>query len=177
MANMKLYIGGALLAVAFLAGWTVQGWRSDAVIANMQADADKAAKEAQAEAQAKTDRINELQDELAQTVAEKQALESQEAEVLTRTITEKVIEYVQSPDAGNCNLPNQWVRVHDAAARGMPPTEDTEAPGGTNDTASGITDIEALQVATGNYATCNAIATRLRNLQLWARGLQNGTEE
>lgn len=176
MNQAKLYIGGALLIAAFLAGWTIQGWRSDAVIANMQADADKAAKEAQSQAQAKTDRINELQDELAQTVAEKQALESQEAEVVTRTITKKVIEYVQSPNAGKCDLPNQWVRVHDAAARGMPPTEDTEAPGGTNDAASGITDIEALDVTTSNYALCHETATRLRNLQLWARGLQNAEQ-
>ncbi len=162
--------------VAFLAGWTIQGWKSDAVIAEMQASADKAAKEAQAEAQAKTDQINELQDKLASTIAQKQALESQEAEVVTRTITKKVIEYVQSPNAGKCDLPNDWVRVHDAAALGVSPTEDAETPGGTNDAASGITDVEALEVTTNNYATCNAIATRLRNLQLWAKGLQDAEQ-
>ncbi len=176
MNQAKLYIGGALLLAAFLAGWTIQGWRSDAVIANMQAAADKAAKEAQAEAQAKVDRIEKLQSELATTIAEKQALEAQEAKVVTKYITKEVIKYVQSPNAGKCDLPNEWVRVHDAAARGMSPTEGTEAPGGTNDPAPRITDIEALQVTTDNYAICHETATRLRNLQLWVKGLQNAEQ-
>jgi len=167
MNQAKLYIGGALLLAAFLAGWTIQGWRSNAVIADMQADAAKAA----IEAQKKVDEVEALQEQLSETIAEKQAIEARKNEVVTKYITKKVIEYVKSPDSGKCDLPNDWVRVHDAAARGMP--EAAETASGFNDPTPRITDIEALEVTTANYAICHETATRLRNLQLWAKGLQN----
>lgn len=154
------YLLAGIAASAFAGGY----WLADTVGENkyLQLEARYAKQYQDAVDQKQT--IELLQDEVARIVAEKAAIENQEAKVVEKIITKKVIEYVQTnPPA--CSLNADWVRVHDTAASGSLP-EDTNTTTATNDTTD---EVEALVAVTDNYSTCNANARQLRQLQDWVR--------
>lgn len=159
------------LAIGFSAGWQAQGWKSEAKLNAWKAAAEKSAREATAAARA----LEQSEANLATTIAEKNAIEAQEARVVDRIVTKEVIRYVKSPNAGQCRLPGEWVRVHDAAASGRVP-EVSDAADGLNDAPGTVDDIEALEVVTDNYAKCRSDARRLANLQTWIKEIAGGRE-
>lgn len=87
-------------------------------------------------------------------------------EVVTNTVREEVIKYVDSkPLALACYLDNRWVRLHDAAAVGaIPPTA-----GPDDDTPGTVSASGALPTVTKNYAAGNRNADKLEALQGWVR--------
>lgn len=155
-------------AVAMSAGtaWKVQDWRYGKRIAE---NLNVVHEQYQLAMQDKA-RIEQLRTEKTQAVMEAATLRQQEQEVVTKTVTKEVIKYVQSDIAGKCDLPNQWVRIHDTAARGqvdLPDDRDSTAE--SDEDPSGITDIEALSTVTENYGTCQEIRNQLISLQEWVR--------
>jgi hypothetical protein len=71
----------------------------------------------------------------------------------------EVTKYITS----SCELPNNWVSIHDASARGV----HVESSRTTDETASGIETVEALRGVIENYATCKENSERLIALQTW----------
>lgn len=90
-----------------------------------------------------------------------------------KIITNQVIKYVQSPNAGNCAMPVEWVRIHDNAATGEG-NQPTNTPSGVDDSTRAITDADAIAVIANNYELCRDTRTRLINLQQWARTVSGG---
>lgn len=92
--------------------------------------------------------------------------------VITETITEEVIKYVQvESDHPDCELPAGFVRIHNAAATGVPTPADTA--GEPDAGAGGFTDVDLLPVVVSNYGTCRGFREQLLTWQAWAKGLQN----
>lgn len=153
--RIKAAIAVVLLAAAFGAGWTANGWRLGEKMESARADAEQAAKEqAHADARAKGAVIDAANARL-QARMEKQR-------VITREVTEYV-EKERDPD-DVCRLDPEWVRLHDKSA--VPATD--PAAGGDGETGS-VTDVAALPVVTGNYRRCYEWRDRLITLQDWVR--------
>lgn len=99
------------------------------------------------------------------------ALRQKKNEVIEREVIKEVIRYEENPNAGLCDLPDEWVRNHDYAASGsMPAVPDaTTEP---DDGARRITDIEALEVVAENYLSCNDTREQLILLQRWVESIR-----
>ena len=85
------------------------------------------------------------------------------------TITKEIPVYVTAKADAACPIPAGFVRVHDAAAQGVPlgePAGDPEAP------APGVTLSAVADTVAGNYTACHETGTQLTELQAWLRGLQ-----
>lgn len=98
--------------------------------------------------------------------------------ILTREITTEVIKYVQDTSITRCDMPPQFVRIHDSAARaGM--SLDTGAATGTDGATRRVTDSDVLATVTTNYDLCSQWRIDLISLQEYARSLQalNGKEK
>lgn len=89
----------------------------------------------------------------------------QEAEIKwrTKTITERVTEYVTAKDDAGCNINRGAVRLHDAAAQGVVPG----SPAGTDGEPSGVALSAYTQTVTSNYGTAHLCAARLEAWQQW----------
>jgi len=152
------YVKIAILIATFAAGWSVNGWRIGEDIAAAEAQRAR-----------DTIEIERLNAENANEVAARHAAEAAAQVVKTRTITKEVIKYVQSPDAGQCDLSDDWVRIHNDST-GVSTT--TETPSRTDDTPrESKNDVDALVTITDNYAICQANATKLQALQEWAKSI------
>lgn len=171
MISKGWMVAGAMGAVAIASGmgfwggveWSETRWRADVAeernVARAQGDKLREALKALAdEREAKqeaADNASLLAEQLAKAEAE--------------LVNTEVIEYVQSPDSGDCELPNDWVRIHNQSATGMPATRAAaQATSETNAaTATTVTDRDALPVITQNYARARECLTRLEGLQSW----------
>lgn len=81
----------------------------------------------------------------------------------TKTITERVPEYVTAKDDAACNINVGAVRLHDAAAQGVVPG----SPTGTDGEPSGVALSTYTQTVAGNYGTAHLCAARLEAWQQW----------
>lgn len=166
MINLKLISGVAVSAmiVGASAAWYIQGRFCAGEISEIENAAHKAYIEA---LNVKTER-DFLNTQIAAVRAEAFEISNQKREVVTRYVTNEVIKYVQTPDAGKCEFNDDWVRVHDAAASSSLPSADLST-GELDGASRKITDVEVLNVTTQNYEGCNKEIDKLRELQLWAR--------
>ena len=85
------------------------------------------------------------------------------------TITKEIPVYVTAQADAACPIPTGFVRVHDAAAQGVPlgePAGDPDAP------APGVTLSAVAGTVAGNYTACHETGAQLTALQAWLRGLQ-----
>ena len=85
------------------------------------------------------------------------------------TITKEIPVYVTAQADAACPIPTGFVRVHDAAAQGVPlgePAGDPDAP------APGVTLSAVADTVAGNYTACHEAGAQLTALQAWLRGLQ-----
>ena len=98
-------------------------------------------------------------------------LSQKKQKVVTQYINKEVIKYVQADTTGMCDMPAEWVRLHDIAARNNI-AGDADSTAVTNDSAARITDIDALEVVTENYLTCNEVREQLMNLQEWVKKIK-----
>jgi hypothetical protein len=93
-----------------------------------------------------------------------QALAVQKIDGLTQTLIMEVPKYVTVKYTEKCgNLPLGFVRLHDAAASGLPPVPDPA--GQSNDAASSVDLARAGSVVATNYGNARANAEQLANLQ------------
>lgn len=157
-----LLIGiAAAASVSFASAWQVQGWRYGEKIAEMENQ------QWQAEIKRMQQVVEKqrLQNEIKDLVSQNRQLAKKKQKTVTDHVAKEVTKYVQSPDAGQCHFNDEWVRIYDSAA-GM---SKADAPAGTDADTTRITDIEVLENATGNYATCHDIRQDLISLQEWVR--------
>ena len=85
------------------------------------------------------------------------------------TITREIPVYVTAKADAACPIPAGFVRVHDAAAQGVPidpSTGDPDAP------VPGLALSGIAATVAGNYTACHETAAQLSALQDWVRGLQ-----
>ena len=159
------YIGVAVLIAAFWAGFEWRDRSADLDLAELEADYNQAVLDAKDVAAAKELEMRRRSEAIGQRDAARRALRDAQSE----TTTKEVIRYVQGNSSGGCNLPGEWVRIHDQSAR-MPETPETpRVPDGA---ARPIKDAKVLRVVTANYRTCAGVADRLELLQDYVRGLE-----
>jgi hypothetical protein len=161
--NKWLLIGGAAIASASAAGaWHVQNLRYGLQIAEIE----NTQWQTEIQRQQQLVEAHRYQNQVKDLVSQNRALAEQKQKTVTEYVTKEVTKYVQSPDAGQCHFTDDWVRPYDSAAAGLPQTDTTT---GSDADAPRITDIEVLENATGNYATCHDIRQDLISLQEWVR--------
>lgn len=156
--------GYAVVALIAFAG----GYKVRDVMA--QADSAKAAKAEVRTVERVVYRERAAAD-VTQAAGEKAATRQAEIRYVTRTIVEKVPEYVTAEADRTCVLPVGFVRVHDAAAAGegdaLP-----EPAGQSNDAPSGVACSAAAVTIAGNYGDYAVVAAQLTDLQQWVRDQQ-----
>ena len=88
-----------------------------------------------------------------------------EIQYVTRTIIQKVPEYVTVEADARCTVPLGFVVLHDAAATGHPPAPATaEQP---NDADSGVALSEIVPVIADNYAYTRTLEAQVTGWQEW----------
>ncbi len=168
LAGWKGYVATALICLASggATGWTVRDWKAGA-------DATDAARAETREV------IRVVYRERAQadvtSAVETKATETQvQIRTVTQTIVKEVPVYVPAEADARFALPVGLVRVHDAAAAGIPLSE----PAGEPDDAawtlepSGIPPSRLATVIAENYGVCLGDAARFSALQDWVRQQQ-----
>lgn len=157
-AALELLFGVLLVAVIFGLGFTAQA-KLDA------------AKRRAATAEAN---VRRLQGELAQAnlserVVTRYVDRVQVVREAAATITKEIPVYVTVEADAACPIPVGFVRVHNAAAEGVPlgePAGDSNAP------AAGLTLSAVAATVNDNYAACHENAEQVTALQAYLRGLQ-----
>ena len=162
---MKLYV--VAFVVGLSAGVTITQWRADAqmasyklVIAEQNQAAIKKARETEAAKRAD-----------AEGKADLLAKKLKEAHAVERIVTKEVIKYVKNPDSGKCIINNDWMHAHDTATASTMPT-DADTAGGIDAANGRITDIEALEIVTANYAICQKRLAVVEGWQGWFRAVE-----
>ncbi|WP_417550106.1 hypothetical protein [Methylophaga sp.] len=111
---MNPYAFIAIVTISFISGAGVQGWRMGKVMAEYENTLWQASLAA-TQNKIEIDRLNTQREREALEIS---AIRKQKQKVVTGAINNEVIKYIQSPDAGMCTLPAEWVRIHNAAATG-----------------------------------------------------------
>jgi hypothetical protein len=108
--------------------------------------------------------------EASQKVGGEHELAAERLRTVYRTIEREVPSHVTAAIDARFPVPVGFVRVHDAAAQGLPVADVHDPAGRPDDAAADVAASEAAAVIAGNYATCGDTAERLRSLQAWWRG-------
>ena len=168
LAALAGWKGYAVVAAVCLAVGAGSGYKVRDVMA--QADSAKAAK-----AEVRTVERVVYRERAAADVTERigtqAAARQAEIRYVTRTIVEKVPEYVTAEADRTCVLPVGFVRLHDAAAAGQGDAL-PEPAGQSNDAPSGVACSAAAETIVGNYGDYSAVAAQLTDLQGWVREQQ-----
>ena len=168
---IRLALLALTLSVGFSAGWAVQGWKLGEIISATEARAAAAREDAADLAE----RIEQLRDTNARSVAELEQVRNRKREIVERVVVNEVIKYVQTDDADRCGLDAAGVRIHNIAATGELP-EDAGPAAEPDGTAGKVTAAEVVTVVSTNYATCHAAMDRLVSLQDWVARVVVGSE-
>lgn len=173
--QFKLIAAGLLLMLAFGTGWKIRAWKADSDIAELNkqiAQMVSDAKDKQLEFQNQASTLEHAQADLTTANASLIATKQEKQQVVTRTITKEVIRYAQNPDRPVVLLDYDWVRIHNAAARGAD-LSDTASTPSTPDGATGpATDADALGIVTSNYGICHDTALDLEGMQAYGRQME-----
>lgn len=163
MFSVRVWLVGVLVvsSVSFFCGWHVNGWRWQADLAHEREAAQRLQDQLDEALEARErERAGRLL-----AVENAGLLEQQLQRAGSQVVTREVIKYVQSPSSGACELSDDWVRIHNAAAgvSGVPKAADMDdgKAGGAR------TDRDALPVIAANYERCLRSAGRLSALQDW----------
>lgn len=84
------------------------------------------------------------------------------------TIVKYVNKYITKEADAKCVIPNNFVSLHDAAAKNKVP----DATRAADETASGVTLSTTAKTVTENYNTCNEVRDQLMSLQKWIKEQQ-----
>ena len=80
-------------------------------------------------------------------------------------IVQKVPEYITKESDAKCTIPNGFVVLHDAAAKGEVPDSTRDV----NETASGVALSTVGKTVAENYTTCHQNVEQLKALQEWVK--------
>lgn len=160
--------GYALVAAVCFAAGGWGGWEARDLYSD-RADGKRA--EAQVRTVTRTVYVERAQADVTQRVGEQTATRQAETRVVTRTIVQRVPEYVTVEADRKCVLPDGFVSLHDAAAAGDATTL-PESAGGAHDAPSEIACSEALRIVVENYGDYHALAAQVTGWQTWARDQQ-----
>lgn len=80
-------------------------------------------------------------------------------------LVQKVPEYISKDSDAKCVVPNGFVVLHDAAAKGEVPDSTRDV----NEAASGVALSTVGKTVTENYTTCHQNVEQLKALQEWVR--------
>lgn len=154
MWKLALFLGGSILLSGggFVAGWQVQAWRYGA---------------AEAKATGRIVRVIEYRDRATAPIVVHDVQERDRIRYVTQTLVEKVPEYVTPEADARCVVPLGFVRVHDAAAAGLPTV--VASADRAHDAPSGVELSTIAATVAGNYGTCNSFRQTLIDLQAWER--------
>jgi uncharacterized protein (DUF697 family) len=129
---IKLTVIASIVSALISAGgtWSVLNTRHNLELAKLE----NVAHNAQIAAMNKSVELERYHAELADTQAKIYEVQNSAREVVTRYVNKEVIKYVQSPDAGKCNLNADWVHTYNAAySNSIPDNANTTRK--SNDTA------------------------------------------
>lgn len=93
----------------------------------------------------------------------------------TNVIIKEIPKYITKEVNANCNIPNAFVGMHDAAANNEVPetTRDSDVGTPTFEGTTKQTDLRTvLETVTENYETCNLTRAQLKMLQWWIKEQQ-----
>ena len=164
--NPMIIAALVIAAVSGTTGWKVSSWYYLSKINSMQIKQHVSAEEARK--RVKT--IELLNAEITTVIEERDLAMQQEERVVERIVTNEVIKYVQNTVIEHCDVPVEFVRLHDAAASGGVP-DNAESADAADDASRGTSDADVLQVVTTNYSTCRRTRNQLINLQAWIEGV------
>ncbi|MFD0726961.1 hypothetical protein [Lysobacter brunescens] len=88
------------------------------------------------------------------------------------TIVKEVPRYVTVEDDRACAIRDGFVRLHDAAAQGVPPAQ--AGTGAADASAPAVALSTVAETVADNYTTCHAIAAQLIALQEHVRLIEGG---
>ncbi|WP_339617218.1 hypothetical protein [uncultured Gilvimarinus sp.] len=161
MIRLCIVVAVVSLLAGYGAGWYVNGlrWEKDWL------SADKVARELAADKAGLEAKIRSEREGRLAAVDKAAVLERALADAEGEVIIKEVLRYVQSDTAGDCSLPDDWVRIHNAAA-GVPRVPDAPAVD-AREAETARTDSDALPVIASNYRRCREAMTRLEGLQAW----------
>lgn len=158
-------------AVVFAVGWNWRGSIANANYLEMQAQylhtIQLATQEALAQAQERDKQLQKNAELAAELAAERKRKNT--------ILTQRVVRYVQNPDAGHCALPADWVQLHDDAARAA--LSDSRTATAFDAAARTITDADAIVTIAANYQSCNETRAALIELQGWAKAINTSQKE
>lgn len=143
--------GAALICVAaFYEGWHEKSLRDAAVLTAAEANVIIQ---------------NHAADIITADTVQAAAISQLQIATMTQTQVMEVTTYVTDQADTRCTVPVGFVRLHDAAAAGVPVTPNSA--GQSNDAASGVELSAVARTVAGNYGQCRAIADQLTRLQDW----------
>jgi hypothetical protein len=105
-----------------------------------------------------------------QQAASEHQLAAERVRTLYRTIEREIPAHVTAETNARFPVPVGFVRVHDAAALGLPVAEVHDPAGRADGAASEVAASEAAGVVVWNYEACADNAERLSAWQAWWRG-------
>lgn len=159
------FASAAGLVLGFGGGWKVRGWIAQ----------EDAVKQARAQILA-VEQVRSVERNLAKETAEIGAhVEARSGTVrtATREIVERIPSHVSSEADARCAVPAGFVRVHDAAALGVPPV--AASPGQSDEAASGVELSAVARTVAGNYGACHEAAEMVSGWQAFYGRLQDET--
>jgi len=121
----------------------------------------------QAQAQARVVRTMIRQAEVSAEADERHGATAEATRTVYRTLVREIPLHVPAEAVARCDIPAGLVRLHDAAAQGVPAVPDP--PGQPDAAAPGIGLDTVARAVVDNYETCNAVRAQLSGLQNWVR--------
>ncbi|WP_374576127.1 hypothetical protein [Phenylobacterium sp.] len=121
----------------------------------------------EARAEAQVVRVVTRQAAITAATDDRYAAAAEAAQVVYRDLHREIPKHVPPEAVARCDVPAGFVRLHDAAAQGVPAVPD--AAGLPDAAASGVGLDTVAAAVVGNYEACNAVRVQLSALQDWVR--------
>lgn len=158
---------GALAAIGFL--WHLD----DSIYSRGYAAAKAECQEGAIQARLQAEQLAHERDLISDRAALAAAQHQVKIQTITRTIIKEVPAHVTPKADAACALTRGFVRVHDAAAAGVPTAEVPNPAGQSDDSSAGIALSAAASTIADNYGADHANAQQLEDLQSWVRMQQS----
>lgn len=117
-------------------------------------------------ADAKAAQVQTRQAAVTTAVGAQQQATQARVQIVTRTIVQKVPQYVDVKGDAGCSVPAGFIQLHNAAASGDL-TLVPDSPAGTVDSPSGVELHTVADAVASNYGICRANAAELSGWQDW----------
>lgn len=175
--NLKLLLTAGVVAIGFITGWSINGWRLGNEISQMEVEAAKAQTAAYEQTRALEKAARDLEDQLqsnADLVAQRDHARSETRAALSQKNVERIIKYVTRPAAHTCNLDAEFVSIYDATllmpgASGVSVVPDS--PGSADEATRVVRATDALPVIAHNNERCAALRDQVTGLHDFIRSV------